>query len=117
MSCINKRGTRKTAHVEPSLSSRALKLYIKLPTNLGRIFFVKLYVGTLRWKDVNPRETGKPVTLWATRRDTTMVVFLAIDLGISLTINASIDKVRDMPGTVVVINSQTTPPRPVAFLT
>lgn len=43
-----------------------------------------------------------------------MVVFLAIDPGVSLTINASIDEVRDMPGTVI-INSRTTPPRPVAF--
>lgn len=41
--------------------------------------------------------------------------FPAIDSGVSLTINASIDEVRDMPGAGV-INSRTTPPRPVAFV-
>lgn len=40
----NKRGTRKTAHVEPSSRTSYTWNYVQ---NLERIFFVKLYVGTL----------------------------------------------------------------------
>lgn len=48
MSCINKRGTRKTAHVEPSLSSRVEAIHKTTYKVEERVFFVKLYVGTLR---------------------------------------------------------------------
>jgi len=42
------------------------------------------------------------------------IVFLAIDSGVLLIINASIDEAWNIPGTGLT-NSRTTPPRPVAF--
>lgn len=53
--------------------------------------------------------------IWATCLCCSSVVFVTIDPGVPLIINASIGEAWDSPGTVI-INSRMTPPRPVAFL-
>lgn len=99
MSCINKRGTRKTAHVERHRrsSSRVQAIHKTTYKLQGREFSSQSYTSARyaekTWIRGKPANLSRYEPLVAIQR---RPFFLAIDPGVSLTINASIGEVRDM---------------------